>query len=146
MLRLGVGVTRGRTTVIKEAMKMLRCSGTIAAWKEQGDQGDQGRVTGIVSHTKALKGFSEMVLPPNQACLARNSWAPSSLVSSTPQRSFPGCHGSPPKGLWLCGSLGLGYLWDSLAVIGHGLSLLPLLRRKFQGTLTLSGPVFLPDF
>lgn len=73
MLRLGVGVTRGRTTVIKEAMKMLRCSGTIAAWKEQGDQGDQGRVTGIVSHTKALKGFSEMVLLPNQACLARNS-------------------------------------------------------------------------
>lgn len=89
MLRLGVGVTRGRATVIKEAMKMLRCSGTIAAWKEQGDQGDQGRVTGIVSHTKALKGFSEMVLLPNQACLARNSWAPSSLVSSTPTKVFP---------------------------------------------------------
>lgn len=103
MLRLGVGVTRGRTTVVQEAMKMLPCSGTTAAWKDQGDPCGQGRVTGIVFHTEALQGCSEMVLLPNQACLARNSCVPSSLVSSTPQRSFPGCHGSSrhrPLALW----------------------------------------------
>lgn len=54
MIRLGVGGTRGRTTVVKEAMKMLPCSGTTVAWKEQGDQGGQGRVTGIIFHTEAL--------------------------------------------------------------------------------------------